>query len=193
MISDSFCSLNIGCGCTSTVWAWPCLGFVAVQALYNHRLSAQHAAVSVAPQIWSFMTKMLDAKNICIVAIILSKTSDSEPICPWLKCFLSAACLGLFDVRTLPPADSLLYTIRDAYAPAWLTEDMWDGVAQMLQNNISYIWQLLLCFLLLSCQKSGVNFICCRKCNMFCIMKSYRNVFHAAKMFTNILNKHSSY
>lgn len=119
---------------------------------------AQHVAFNIAPQMWSLMTAVLDMKNICIAAIILSKASVSEPLCPWLKCCLSVACVGFFDVRTLPPADSLLYTIRGAHNLCWLTEDVgWScsDVKERSLLDLTTFW----CFCLLSCRESGFIFM----------------------------------
>lgn len=42
---------------------------------------------------------------------MLRYCSGFKLVCPWLKCVLVAACVALFDVRTLPPADSLLQAV----------------------------------------------------------------------------------
>lgn len=51
---------------------------------------------------------------------MLRYCSGFKLVCPWLKCALDAARVALFDVRTLPPADSLLQETARAVASAWV-------------------------------------------------------------------------
>lgn len=90
--------------------------------------------------------------NICISAIAPSRDSDSKLFCPWLKRYLHAACLRLFDVRTLPPAASLFAH----YQRLWGTEHVGHG---HLNTRHSSLW--LLCFWLIS--QLGVS----RKCSSY--------------------------
>lgn len=84
---------------------WQTIKYLSVQALYIHRKSLQDNAANVtAGKIWN----VLNMNNICISSVRRSQDSDSKLFCPWLKRYLPAACLRLFDVRTLPPADSLV-------------------------------------------------------------------------------------
>lgn len=85
---------------------WHTLKYSSVQALYIHGNSLQqgNAANVTAGKIWN----VLNMNNICISAVRASQDSDSKLFCPWLRRYLPAARLRRFDVRTLPPADSLV-------------------------------------------------------------------------------------
>lgn len=84
---------------------WQTIKYACVQATDIQINSLQDNAANVtAGKMWN----VLNMNNICISAVRASQDSDSKLFCPWLKPYLPAACLRLFDVRTLPPADSLV-------------------------------------------------------------------------------------
>ena len=143
---------------------------------------AQDTGVNITAEKWSMMAAVLDMNNICIAAIGLSQASGSELMCPWLHCCLHAGCLGFFDVRTLPPADStadffFMYTIRSLHKLSDRRHVEWGGgVTPMLQNDHSLLWQLICGVRLLSCHSASsvpVSFTCssrtCRVLDMLLI------------------------
>lgn len=104
--------------------------------------SAEDPAVHIAAKTGSVITIVMDMNNICIPLIIQSSASDSQLVCPWLECCLDSACLVIFDVRTLPPADSPLYDSDSL--DKWVTADMWPGVTWTPQNNLPQLWQVFI-------------------------------------------------
>lgn len=154
MISDSFCSLNIG---------WVCMSmavYLAVPALYNHMLSVQHAAVNITPQIWSLMTTMLDEKNICIAAIIWRKTSHSEPKC--LTQVLPFCCMSriLWCENIAPCWFPFIHYHRHPQTMLTDRRHVGRSCSDVTERSLLDLTTVFLWFLLLLCVKSLVSFLC---------------------------------